>query len=237
MPIQSTGMNLSYLIFMIPGLLLSLWAQAKVKGAYTTWSQVRNYNNLTGVDTAEQLKPRVGLENVKVTRIQGTLTDHYDPRTDTLGLSQGVADSPSVAAMAITAHEMGHAKQDKEGYGPMRLRSAIVPMVSIGSNLGMILVMIGIVLQISGLAWLGVILFSGTAVFSLVTLPVELDASKRAKAMLSETGLAANEEERKGVEQVLSAAAWTYVAGLATSLLQLLYYISIAGRASGGRRS
>lgn len=229
-------MYFEYLIYMIPGLLLSLFAQFKVKSAYTKWSQVRNYHNLTGTDTAEQLKPRVGLENVKLSRTQGTLTDHYDPRNDTLALSQGVADQPSVAAMAITAHELGHAMQDKTSYGPMRLRTAIVPIVSFGSNLGVILVMIGVVLSMANLATIGVVLFSSTAVFSLVTLPVELDASKRAREMLDQTGLVANAEERGGVKQVLDAAAWTYVAGLATSILQLLYYMSVAGRASGRRR-
>jgi len=229
-------MYFEYLLYMIPGLLLSLFAQFKVKSAYTKWSQVRNYHNLTGMDTAEQLKPRVGLENVKLTLTQGSLTDHYDPRSDTLALSQGVADQPSVAAMAITAHELGHAMQDKTSYGPMRLRSAIVPVVSFGSNLGIFLVMIGVIFSMANLATIGVILFSSTAVFSLVTLPVELDASKRAREMLDQTGLVANAEERNGVKQVLDAAAWTYVAGLATSVLQLLYYMSVAGRASGRRR-
>jgi len=229
-------MYFEYLLYMIPGLLLSLFAQSKVKSAYNKWSQVRNYHNLTGLETAEQLKPRVGLENVKVTRTRGTLTDHYDPRNDTLALSPEVADQPSVAAMAITAHELGHAMQDKTSYGPMRLRSMIVPLVSFGSNIGIILVMIGVLLSLSNLATIGVVLFSSTAVFSLVTLPVEIDASKRARAMLDQTGLVANEEERVGVKQMLDAAAWTYVAGLATSLLQLMYYISVAGRASGRRR-
>ena len=132
---------------------------------------MRNYHNLTGLDTAEQLKARVGLENVKLTRTNGTLTDHYDPRNDTLSLSQGVADQPSVAAMAITAHELGHAMQDKTSYGPMRLRMAIVPIVSFGSNFGIILVMIGVALRMANLAMSGVILFSTTALFSLVTLP------------------------------------------------------------------
>lgn len=230
-------MYFEYFLYMIPGLLLSLFAQTKVKSAYNKWSQVRNYHNLTGNETAEQLKPRVGLENVKVTRTQGTLTDHYDPRNDTLALSQGVADQASVSAMAITAHELGHALQDKEGYGPMRLRSAIVPLVSFGSNIGVVLVMIGVMLSLANLATVGVILFSTTALFSLVTLPVELDASKRACVMLDQTGLVTSEEERKGVKQVLDAAAWTYVAGLATSIMQLLYYISVAGRASGRRRN
>lgn len=230
-------MNLSYLIFMIPGLLLSLWAQAKVKGAYSKWGKIQNSNNITGMDTAVHLKSRVGLENVALTTVQGELTDHYDPSKDTLALSQGVADVPSVAAMAITAHELGHALQDKQGYGPMRLRSAIVPLVGIGSNLGMILVMAGLALQFLSLFNIGIILFSSTSIFSLVTVPVELDASKRARVMLSDNGLVRTEEERKGVDQVLSAAAWTYVAGLVTSLLQLFYFMSMAGRASGNRRN
>ena len=230
-------MNLSYLVFMIPGLLLSLWAQAKVRGAYSKWGKIQNSNNITGMDTAVHLKSRVGLENVSLTNVQGELTDHYDPSKDTLALSQGVADVPSVAAMAITAHELGHALQDKQGYGPMRLRSAIVPLVGIGSNLGLILVMAGLALQFLSLFNIGIILFSSTAIFSLVTVPVELDASKRARAMLSDNGLVRTEEERKGVDQVLSAAAWTYVAGLVTSILQLFYFMSMAGRASGSRRN
>ncbi len=230
-------MDLSYLLYMLPALILSFWAQSKVKGAFKKWSQVPNTHKVTGMETAEHLKPRVGLQNVSLKRIQGTLTDHYDPRNDSLALSQGIADVPSVAAMAIAAHELGHAMQDKEGYGPMRLRSAIVPIVSFGSNIGIILFMIGLALQITGLTWLGVLLFSGTALFSLVTLPVEFDASKRARKMLEDTGLVVSEQDRKGVDDMLSAAAWTYVAGLLTSLAQIFYYISIAGRASGSRRS
>ncbi|MGI6251168.1 MAG: zinc metallopeptidase [Anaerolineaceae bacterium] len=230
------GMNLNYLIFMLPGLLLSLWAQSRVKGAYSKWSQVRNSNNVTGMETAELLKPRVGLQNVQLGRTKGQLSDHYDPTKDTLALSKAVADHPSVAAMAITAHELGHALQDKEGYGPMRLRSAIVPLVSIGSNIGMLLVMVGLALSMMSLFKIGIILFASTSVFSLVTLPVELNASNRARAMLQEQGLVRSEEERKGVDQVLTAAAWTYVAGLVTSLLQLFYFISLAGRGSSRRR-
>lgn len=230
-------MDLTYLIFMIPGLLLSLWAQAKVKGAYNKWGRVQNSNNITGMDTAIHLRPRVGLENISLTRISGELTDHYDPSKDTLALSQGVAEVPSVAAMAITAHEMGHALQDKDGYGPMRLRSAIVPLVGLGSNLGLILVMAGLALQMMSLFNIGIILFSTTTVFTLITLPVELDASKRARVILADNGLVRTDEERKGVDEVLTAAAWTYVAGLVTSLMQLFYYMSMAGRASGNRRN
>lgn len=230
------GFNLNYLIFMIPGLILSLWAQAKVQGAYRKWGQVRNYSNLTGMDTAEQLLPRIGLSDVALARTRGTLSDFYDPGKNTLNLSQGVADQASVAAMAVTAHELGHALQKKEGYALMRVRSAIVPVVNLGSSLGVILILIGLVLSLTPLAYAGLVLFGTTTVFSLVTLPVELNASERARAMLAENGLVANDQERQGVDQVLSAAAWTYVAGLATSILQLLYFVSLVGGGSRRRR-
>jgi hypothetical protein len=218
-----------YFIFMIPALILSLGSQIYVNSTYNKWSKVRNYHNLTGVDTAEQLIFRLGMNDIRLTRSRGTLSDHYDPRNHTLALSQGVADQPSVAAMAIAAHELGHAQQERDGYGPLRLRSALVPMVNIGSTLGWFMILLGLILQVSGLAQLGVILFSAGAIFSLVTLPVELNASKRAKQMLAENGLVVNEEEKKGVASVLNAAALTYVAGLATSLLQLFYFASLAG--------
>lgn len=220
---------INYIIYMLPALILSMIAQIYVKSAYSKWSQVRNYHNITGIEAAQQLTTRVGLSDIRLTRTPGNLTDHYDPRDNTLALSQGVADQPTVAALAITAHELGHAMQDRENYAPMKLRSAIVPMVNIGSNLGWILLMLGLVLRIANLAWLGVILFSAGAVFSLITLPVELNASKRARQMLTSTGLVVNAEEEKGVSAVLNAAALTYVAGLATSLLQLFYFGSMAG--------
>lgn len=218
-----------YFIFMIPALILSLGSQIYVNSTYNKWSKVRNYHNLTGTDTAEQLISRLEMNDIRLTRTRGTLSDHYDPRNHTLALSQGVAEQPSVAAMAIAAHELGHAQQERDGYGPLRLRSALVPLVNIGSTFGWFLLLIGLILQVSGLAQLGVILFSAGAIFSLVTLPVELNASKRAKQMLAENGLVVNEEEKKGVASVLNAAALTYVAGLATSLLQLFYFASLAG--------
>ena len=218
-----------YFIFMIPALILSLGSQLYVNSAYSKWSKVRNYHNLTGTDTAEQLISRLAMNDIRLTRTRGTLSDHYDPRNHTLALSEGVAEQPSVAAMAIAAHELGHAQQERDGYGPLRLRSALVPMVNIGSTLGWFMILLGLILQVSGLAQLGVILFSAGAIFSLVTLPVELNASKRAKQMLAENGLVVHDEEKKGVASVLNAAALTYVAGLATSLLQLFYFASLAG--------
>ena len=162
----------------------------------------------------------------------GELSDHYDPRDKTLYLSQGVYGAPSVAAVAIAAHELGHAQQDAEGYGPMKLRTFLVPAVNIGSNLGWILIMIGLFLRITELAWLGVLVFSAGAVFALATLPVEFNASARAKELLFTTGIIQTEEERRGVNKVLNAAALTYVAGLITAVLQLLYFVFLVG----GRR-
>jgi Zn-dependent membrane protease YugP len=172
--------------------------------------------------------------NMYGVQIQGTagnLTDHYDPRNKTLYLSQGVANGASVASLAIAAHELGHAMQDAEDYFPLRFRAALVPMVNIGSNLGWILIMIGLFLNFTQLAWVGVFVFAGGAVFALATLPVEFDASARAKQLLVQTGIIQTEQEQRGVNAVLNAAALTYVAGLVTAIMQLLYYVSlVSGR-------
>jgi Zn-dependent membrane protease YugP len=165
--------------------------------------------------------------------VGGQLTDHYDPRNKTLYLSPGVTDSLSVASVAIAAHELGHAMQDAEDYLPLRFRSAIVPAVNIGSYLGWILIMAGLLLRMTNLAWLGVLVFSGGAVFALATLPVEFNASARAKQLLVQTGIIQTEEEMHGVNAVLNSAALTYVAGLVTAILQLLYFASLV---SGRRR-
>lgn len=226
--------NFGYLLFMLPGLLLSIIASIAVKSAYNKWSQIRNARNVTGLEVADYLKNQNDLNNVRLAQTQGSLSDHYDPRSKTLALSQGVANQPSVAAMAIAAHELGHAQQDKENYVPMRFRRVLVPVVNIGSNIGMILVMAGLILNLLGLATIGIILFASTTLFSLITVPVELNASRRAKVMLERSQLITSEEERKGVNKVLNAAAWTYVAGLVTSIMQLMYYVSLV---SGGRRS
>lgn len=225
--------NFGYLLFMLPGLLLSIIASIAVKSAYNKWSQIRNARNVTGLEVADYLKNQNDLNNVRLAQTQGSLSDHYDPRSKTLALSQGVANQPSVAAMAIAAHELGHAQQDKENYVPMRFRRVLVPVVNIVSNIGMILVMAGLILNLLGLATIGIILFASTTLFSLITVPVELNASRRAKVMLERSQLITSEEERKGVNKVLNAAAWTYVAGLVTSIMQLLYYVSLV---SGGRR-
>ncbi|MDQ2692901.1 MAG: zinc metallopeptidase [Chloroflexota bacterium] len=218
-----------YLCFMIPAIALMGFASWYVRHAYSKWSQVRASSGLTGHQAAQRLISTGNLYGVQVQGTAGQLTDHYDPRNKTLFLSEGVAHSPSVAAVAISAHELGHALQDAENYFPMRVRSMLVPAVNIGSNLGWILIMIGLVLQQINIAWIGVAVFSAGALFALATLPVEFNASARAKELLYSTGIIHSEEERRGVNQVLNAAALTYVAGLITAVMQLLYYVMLVG--------
>jgi Zn-dependent membrane protease YugP len=194
---------------------------------------VQAQSRLTGAQAAQRLISTGGMYGVQVQTVAGNLTDHYDPRNKTLYLSQGVANVASVASVAIAAHELGHAMQDAEDYFPLRFRSALVPVVNIGSNLGWILIMIGLFLKFTELAWLGVLVFAGGAVFALATLPVEFNASARAKQLLVQTGIIQTDEEQRGVNAVLNAAALTYVAGLITAVLQLLYFASLVG---GGRR-
>src|SRR5215217_7826294 len=221
-----------YLIFMIPAFALMGFASWYVRHAYSKWSQIRATSGLTGHQAAQRLISTGNLYGVQVQGTAGQLSDHYDPRNKTLYLSQGVGDSPSVAAVAIAAHELGHAMQDAEDYFPMKIRSGLVPVVNIGSNLGWILIIIGLMLRSPNLAWIGVIVFSGGALFALATLPVEFNASARAKELLYSTGIIQTEEERRGVNTVLNAAALTYVAGLITAVLQLLYFVFLVG----GRR-
>ena len=225
-----------YLIFMIPAFALMGFASWYVRHAYNKWSQVRASSGLTGHQAAQRLISTGNLYGVQVQGTAGQLSDHYDPRNKTLFLSEGVAHSPSVAAVAISAHELGHAMQDAEDYFPMRVRSMLVPAVNIGSNLGWILIMIGLVLRMTSVAWIGVAVFAAGALFALATLPVEFNASARAKQLLYQTGIIQTEEEQRGVNQVLNAAALTYVAGLVTAVLQLLYYVFLVGGMGGRRR-
>ncbi len=217
----------SYFIYMIPGMLLVMFASWYVKSAYRKWSKVPARSRISGHEAAQRLITRAGLYGVQIEGILGEMTDHYDPRSKTLRLSQGVAQSTSVAALAIAAHELGHAMQDAEDYLPLKARAAMVPLVNIGSNLGWIMIMAGLFLNWINIAWLGVAFFAGGALFALMTLPVEFDASARAKRLLAETGIIQTEQEQSGVNKVLNAAALTYVAALVTALLQVLYYASL----------
>lgn len=223
----------TYIILVaIPSMILMGAASWYVRHANSKWSQIRASSGLTGAQAAQRLISTGNLYGVQVQATPGELTDHYDPRNKTLFLSNTVANVPSVAAVAIAAHELGHALQDAEDYFPMKVRSALVPVVNIGSNLGWFLIIIGLVLNFTQLAWLGVFIFAGGALFALATLPVEFNASARAKELLAQTGIIQTAEEVRGVNQVLNAAALTYVAGLLTAILQLLYYVFLVG----GRR-
>lgn len=224
--------NLGYLIYMLPALLLSLLIQLHVNSRFSKWRQVPNRSGLNGAQAAKRLSDQMGMYNLTLKGTPGNMTDHYDPRDNTLYLSRDSVQNASVAAIAITAHEMGHAQQDKEEYLPMRMRSAMVPVVNIGTSVGWIFIFLGLLLEISGIAWLGVIAFSAGAVFAIATLPVELNASKRAQVLLQSTGIVTTKDELNGVKQVLNAAALTYIAAIATSVMQLLYFVSLVG----GRR-
>lgn len=221
-----------YLILALPGLLLGLWAQMRVKGTFNKYSQMRTTRNLTGAEIARHLLDNQGLHDVRVEETQGFLSDHYDPRTRVLRLSPDVYRTPSVAAAGVAAHEMGHALQHSAGYAPLQIRSAIVPVVRFGSSLAPILILVGFLLRFTPLAWVGVILFAGAVVFSLVTLPVEFDASRRAKTLLNQSGIVTH-EEAGGVSAVLNAAGWTYVAAAIAAVGQLLYYVLLL---TGGSR-
>jgi len=212
-----------YFVFALPALVLALYAQYKVSSTYKRMSQEPNMIRMTGAEVARRLLDSNGLRTVALEGTRGELTDHYDPSAKVLRLSQGVAASSSVAALGIVAHEVGHAVQDATGYSMMRVRSTLVPAAQIGSSLGVWLFIIGFVVGISPLAWTGFGLFLLAFAFTIVTLPVELDASKRAMAMLSGNRLIATTEYSKA-KSVLDAAALTYVAAAAQALSQVLYY-------------
>jgi len=213
-----------YFVFLVPGLLLALWAQSQVKSAYGKYTRVPNARGLTGLQAAQQLMPAMGL-SLNVEGTPGELTDHYDPRSKTLRLSEGVARTPSVASVAIVAHELGHAMQDKQGYAPLKLRSAIVPAVQISPMIAYGLFVIGFLMASAALQNLGIIFFSLTVVFALITLPVELNASSRGLKMLQSYQLL-DGTEMKGAQSVLRAAALTYVAAAVQALLTLLYFVT-----------
>ncbi len=215
-----------YIVFSLPAILLALFAQARVKANFTKFSKVPTMRGVTGAQVARSLLDSNGLQQVRVERAKGFLSDHYDPRTKVLRLSPAVHDGPTVAAAGIAAHEMGHALQDAQNYAPLGLRSAMVPSVRLGSWAGPILFFIGYLINFTGLIWVGLVLFAATVVFAIVTLPVEFDASRRAKQLLVNQGILAS-QEMVGVNKVLNAAALTYVAGALQAISTLLYYAFI----------
>lgn len=220
-----------YILISLPALLLGFYAQAKVHGAFNRYARVRTLRNVTGAEVARALLDGEGLYDVRVEMTRGLLSDHYDPREKVLRLSETVYGSPSVSAAGVAAHEMGHALQDASRYAPLALRSSIVPAVQFGSWLGPLVFLMGLLLNFRNLAWIGVVLFGLTVVFAIVTLPVELDASRRAKRLLVHQGILVG-NEMEGVNKVLDAAALTYVAAAVQAISTLLYYVLLLG----GRR-
>ena len=224
---------LLYLLFMLPPLIFMIWAQSKVSSAYKKYSRVANMRSVTGAQAAQTLLVHNGLKDIQIEGTKGQLTDHYDPRRKVLRLSSGVARNPSVAALGIVAHEVGHAVQDNVAYAPMRVRSALVPAANLGSRFGFICVILGLILYMFGagfglnIMWLGIFLFGAAVLFALITLPVEYNASSRARQMLKATGLV-SAREYEGASAVLSAAALTYVAALLQAVAQLFYFVLLA---------
>ncbi|MFZ4638823.1 MAG: zinc metallopeptidase [Nodosilinea sp.] len=218
-----------YLVLMAPGMVLMFLAQARIKGTYHRYSQIRSSLGMTGAQVAQAILAKKGIREVRVEPIAGELTDHYDPGAKTIRLSEAIYDSSSLAAAAVAAHECGHVLQDLQGYRFMNLRAALVPTVNLGSRLGPVLIMAGLFLNWLNLAWLGVLLFSAVLLFHVVTLPVEFDASSRALHLVDELGILQG-EENKGARAVLNAAALTYVATAFYAFVNLLYYIMLINR-------
>lgn len=223
-----------YFLFIGPGLLLSLWASWRTKSAFNKWSRVRTMRGMTGAQAAQLLLDRAGIRDVRVVPTSGFLSDHYNPMTKTLALSEQVYGSPSIAAVGVACHEAGHAIQHAKSYGPLWIRSLLVPTANIGSTLGYLGMAIGLGLQSQGLVAVGALLFSCVLAFQVITLPVEFDASARAKKLAFEHGIV-SDSERRGVSSVLNAAALTYVAAAVSTLLTLLYFLLRSGLL-GGRR-
>lgn len=222
----------SYLIFILPALLFAMWAQFRVHSTFGRYSRQRGSRHITGQEVARMILDQNGLYNVKVETTAGQLTDHYDPKTEVVRLSESVYNSDSISAIGVAAHECGHAVQHAEDYGPMKLRAAVIPITNIGSNLAIPLLLVGMLFSIYPLIWVGILGYVAVAVFQLITLPVEFNASSRALSVI-ETNYVLEEDELRGARKVLSAAALTYVAALAASVAQILRLLFLFG----GRRS
>ena len=216
-------------ILLIPALILSMWAQFRVSSTFSRFSKVRASSGMTATQMAEQLLHAEGVYDVSVERTRGNLTDHYDPKNMVLRLSDSTANSTSVAALGVAAHEAGHVLQHRDGYAPLMLRTAAVPVVNIGSNLSWPLFLVGIIVSWEPLVYAGIALFALAVLFAIITLPVEFNASKRALAALEANGYLQPGEEMRGAKKVLSAAAMTYVASAFMAIMQLLRLLAIAG--------
>jgi Zn-dependent membrane protease YugP len=223
-----------YFVFILPGLALSMWASFRVKSAFNKYSKVRSMRGLTGAEAAQELLRGAGITDVRIVRAHGVLSDHYNPVTKTLALSEPVYNSSSIAAVGVATHEAGHAIQHATHYAPLWVRSALVPTANIGSTIGYFVMLIGLFMASTNMVLIGAVLFSAVLLFQVVTLPVEFNASSRAKALVVERGIVTL-EERRGIDAVLNAAALTYVAAAVSTLLTLLYFLFRSGLL-GGRR-
>ena len=233
------GFDITYVVLVLPFVILSIWASFRVKSTFQRYSQQLSYRHITGAQAAQKVLSANGVTGVRIERVSGELTDHYDPRANVIRLSQDVFDSTSTAAIGVACHEAGHAVQYAHNYAPIKLRAAIIPVTNIGSKLAMPLILLGLVLNFAAdfsyiLVYLGIACFGLSLLFQLVTLPVEFNASRRAMEAIRESGIL-TEQEQKGARKTLSAAAMTYVAATAVALVQLLRLILIFG--GRGRRS
>lgn len=221
----------AYFFFIaLPTLVLSGLAQMYLQSTFSKWDRIPNTEQMTGMEVAQTLFARTSLQTIPVERTGGALTDHYDPRANIVRLSTVIADKPSIGAMAVAAHELGHVQQYQTKSGLIVLRGFLMPALRFSPTVSYIAIFLGLMFSMTGLLWLGVVFFGLMVVFSILTLPIELDASRRGLNLLREAGLLDTQQEEKGARQVLTAAAMTYLAAAVTSVLQLLYYISLAQR-------
>lgn len=224
------GFDIYYIILILPALIISLIAQVKVKSTFAKYSNMHSETRLTGADAAKKVLSTHCVYDVNVDKVAGNLTDHFDPRSNVIRLSDSVHDSTSVAAIGVAAHEAGHAVQHAENYAPIRIRNKLVPLVNFGANISWIAILLGVFLSYGVLVYVGIALFSFSTLFQLITLPVELNASKRAMETIRGQGLLRDDEEIKGAKKVLTAAAMTYLAAALMSLAQLLRLLLLFGR-------
>lgn len=227
------GIDWSYIVYVLPALILAMWAQHNVKSTFNKYSRVPS--TMTGADAARLVLQGYGIGNVGIGKVSGQLTDHYDPRSNSISLSETVYDVRTAAAVGVAAHEAGHAAQYAENYFPIKIRAAIIPLTNIGSNLAMPLILFGLLFSFETLAYLGVICFGVSVVFQLITLPVEFDASRRAVKALTDSGTMSN-EGLSAAKQVLTAAALTYVAALAVAIGNLLRLLTLVNRSNRNDR-
>lgn len=221
-----------YLSVVVIVLIISLAVQIFVRSTYSKWSGVRNGSALNGMRVGQQIFDRTSLQPIRIEHTSGTLTDHFDPGANVVRLSDSVANEPSVASMAVTAHELGHVRQYQSGSALIKARGVLLPALQFSPTISYLAILFGLIWNISGLLWIGVFFFATMVLFSILTLPVEIDASRRGLRMLQEADLMQTEEDKQGSRRVLMAAASTYLAAAITSILQLLYYISVAQRRS-----